>query len=95
MTGDRNVLRLPGYFVVDMGLGKTFEMPWSEKHKLQVRFEAFNITNTQRMGALVGGRTGYGIVVDPSTAQPPPNWSAFGAIQGERRVMQFGFRYEF
>lgn len=94
-TGDRNVLRLPGYFVVDMGLGKTFTMPWSERHNLQVRFEAFNVTNTQRMGALVGGRTGYGIVVDPFNSAPPPNWSAFGSIQGERRVMQFGFRYEF
>jgi hypothetical protein len=92
-TGDRNVLRLPGYFVVDMGIGKTFEI--SERHSLQVRFEAFNVTNTQRMGALVGGRTGYGIVVDPFNAAPPPNWSAFGSIQGERRVMQFGFRYEF
>ena len=94
-TGDRNVLRLPGYFVLDMGLGKSFEMPWSEGHNLQVRFEAFNVTNTQRMGSLVGGRTGYGIVVDPFNASPPPNWSAFGSIQGERRVMQFGFRYEF
>ena len=94
-TGDRNVLRLPGYFVLDMGLGKSFQMPWSEGHNLQVRFEAFNVTNTQRMGALVGGRTGYGIVVDPFNAVPPPNWSAFGSIQGERRVMQFGFRYEF
>jgi hypothetical protein len=92
-TGDRNVLRLPGYFVVDMGIGKTFAI--SERHSLQVRFEAFNVTNTQRMGALVGGRTGYGIVVDPFNAAPPPNWSAFGSIQGERRVMQFGFRYEF
>lgn len=94
-TGDRNVLRLPGYFVVDMGLGKSFDMPWSETHKLQLRFEAFNVTNTQRMGALVGGRTGYGIVVDPFNATPPPNWSAFSGIQGERRVMQFGFRYQF
>lgn len=94
-TGDRNVLRLPGYVVVDMGLGKTFDMPWSEGHKLQLRLEAFNVTNTQRMGALVGGRTGYGIVVDPFTATPPPNWSAFASTQGERRVMQFGFRYEF
>ena len=92
-TGDRNVLRLPGYFVVDMGIGKTFQI--KERHSLQVRFEAFNVTNTQRMGALVGGRTGYGIVVDPFNAAPPPNWSAFGSIQGERRVMQFGFRYEF
>jgi hypothetical protein len=47
------------------------------------------------MGALVGGRTGYGLVIDPQNNTPPPNWSNFGAIQGDRRVMQFGFRYEF
>ncbi len=94
-TGDRNVFRLPGYVTLDMGMAKHFNMPWSENHKLELRFEAFNVTNTQRMGALVGGRTGYGLVIDPQISTPPPNWSAFGAIQGDRRVMQFGFRYEF
>lgn len=94
-TGDRNVLRLPGYFVVDMGLAKSLTMPWSEGHRLQLRFEAFNVTNTQRMGALVGGRDGYGLELDPFNAEPNPNWSNFGSIQGERRVMQFGFRYSF
>lgn len=94
-TGDRNVFRTPGYVVLDMGMSKAFTMPWHEGHKLELRFEAFNVTNTQRMGALVGGRTGYGLVIDPQVATPPPNWSNFGAIQGDRRVMQFGFRYEF
>jgi len=94
-TGDRNVFRLPGYVVLDMGLGKSFTMPWSETHKLQLRFEAFNVTNTQRMGALTGGRDGYGLVLDPHNNLPPPTWSNFQAIQGDRRVMQFGFRYEF
>lgn len=94
-TGDRNVFRTPGYVVLDMGMSKSFTMPWHEGHKLDLRFEAFNVTNTQRMGALVGGRTGYGLVIDPQVATPPPNWSNFGAIQGDRRVMQFGFRYEF
>ena len=51
-TGDRNVFRLPGYVNLDMGLSKSFDLPWSENHKLQVRFEAFNVTNTQRMGAV-------------------------------------------
>ncbi len=94
-TGDRNVFRLPGYVALDMGLGKSFSMPWSENHSLQLRFEAFNVTNTQRMGVLQGGRDGYGLVVDPQNATPPPNWTNFSGIQGERRVMQFGFRYEF
>jgi hypothetical protein len=94
-TGDRNVFRLPGYFVLDMGLAKTFSMPWSEKHKLQLRFEAFNVTNTQRMGAVLGTRDGYGLVVDPQNTTAPTNFSNFTAIQGDRRTMQFGFRYAF
>lgn len=94
-TGDRNVFRLPGYVVLDMGLAKTLAMPWSENHKLQLRFEAFNVTNTQRMGALVSGRDTYGLVIDPQNSPAPTNFSNFASIQGDRRVMQFGFRYSF
>ena len=94
-TGDRNVLRLPGYVNLDLGLGKTFSMPWSENHKLQIRWETFNVTNTQRLGTIDSSRTGFGLVVDPAGATPPTNWSNFTAIQGSPRVMQFGFRYDF
>lgn len=94
-TGARNILRLPGYIDFDAGLGKTFHMPWGEKHTLQIRWDTFNVTNTQRLGAIDSSRTGFGIVLDPQTAKPPVNWSNFTAIQGSPRVMQFGFRYEF
>jgi hypothetical protein len=98
--GDRNVFRLPGYVDLDMGLSKSFTMPWNEGHKLQLRVEAFNVTNTQRMNAPdTGSRTGYGIGLDPSTFTSiediPPNWARFIAIQGAPRVMQFGIRYSF
>ena len=66
-SGERNTLRLPGYFSLDMGLAKKFKMPW-EGHTLELRLEAFNVTNTQRMGALTGGRTGYGVGLDPNGA---------------------------
>lgn len=94
-SGDRNVFRVPGYVNMDMGLGKSFRMPWSEGHKLQIRVEAFNITNTQRLGQFDTSRTGFGMVLDPEQASPPTNWSNFTAIQGSPRVFQFGFRYEF
>ncbi|MFN2512338.1 MAG: carboxypeptidase regulatory-like domain-containing protein [Pyrinomonadaceae bacterium] len=98
-TGDRNVFRLPGYVNLDMGLGKSFGLPWSENHKLQVRFEAFNVTNTQRMGAVDPSRTGFGIALDPqnvtSLSDIPPNWTNFIGIQGQPRVMQLGIRYSF
>jgi hypothetical protein len=98
-TGDRNVLRLPGYINLDLGLSKSFSMPWSEKHTLQVRFEAFNVTNTQRMGAIDTSRTGYGLQLDPQDVSGigdiPTNWSNFTGIQGQPRVMQIGLRYHF
>jgi hypothetical protein len=98
-TGDRNVIRLPGYFNLDLGLGKSFTMPWSENHQLQVRFEAFNVTNTQRMGAIDTSRSGFGLQTNSSqitdVGDIPTNWSNFTAIQGQPRVMQLGVRYRF
>jgi hypothetical protein len=94
-TGDRNVIRLPGYINLDMGLAKSFSMPWSEGHKLQIRWDTFNVTNTQRLGTIDSSRTGFGLTLDPQTGAPPTNWSNFTAIQGSPRVMQFGFRYDF
>lgn len=98
-TGDRNVIRLPGYVNLDMGLGKTFDLPWSEKQQLQIRFEAFNVTNTQRMGNIDTSRSGFGLQLDPdkieSVDQIPTNWSNFISIQGQPRVMQLGVRFVF
>ncbi len=46
--GVRNYLRGDGYFTVDVGLGKTWSMPWKESHKLKFRWEVFNLTNSAR-----------------------------------------------
>lgn len=98
-TGDRNVLRLPGYVNLDMGLSKSFDMPWSETQKLQIRFEVFNVTNTQRMGDIDTSRSGFGLQLDPdqitNVNQIPTNWSNFISIQGQPRVMQIGARFTF
>jgi Carboxypeptidase regulatory-like domain len=107
--GSRNTLRLPGYVSLDMGIAKMFKMPWSEKQTLELRIEAFNVTNTQRMGALTGGRTGYGVGLDPAgdpvgcsgaacvsaPLTPPTIWSNFSGIQGKPREMQFGAIFRF
>ena len=106
-TGDRAPFRLPGYVTLDLGLHKAFTMPWGERQKLEIRFEGFNVTNTQRMGAIDVSRTGYGITADPggspfgcsgaacvsTPATPPTNWSNFTGIQGSPRVLQVGLRY--
>jgi hypothetical protein len=93
-TGDRNVLRLPGYVALDMGLDKTFKLPW-EGHSIQFRWEVFNVTNTQRLGILPITRSSLGLDIDPQLGEPPPNWGTFTGIQGAPRVMQFGIKYQF
>ena len=98
-TGDRNVFRLAGYVNLDMGITKAFNLPWNENHRLQLRVEAFNVTNTQRMNAPnTQSRTGFGVGLDPSTFEVddiPLNWMTFVGIQGAPRVLQFGVRYSF
>lgn len=96
-TGERNVFRLPGFWTLDMGLGKAFNMPWSEGHKLQFRWEVFNVANYQAMGSIDTSRSGYGIPLDPArrAANPPSNFSQFTGIQGNPRSMQYVLRYSF
>lgn len=95
-TGDRNVLRLPGYQTMDLGLGKSFTMPWSENHKLQIRGEVFNVSNIQYFNADNSTRSTYGTGVDPYLGQPSPDFGKiFSSIQGSPRRFQFGVRYEF
>ncbi len=99
-TGERNVFRVPGYIVADMGIGKTFHLNGlsariPENHELQFRWEVFNITNTQKMGAFDPSRSGFGIPLDPNLNEPPSNFSNFTNIQGAPRVMQITARYSF
>jgi hypothetical protein len=89
--GDRNVFRYPGYVVLDAALAKSFTMPWSERHSLQIRWEVFNVTNTQRLTSVDGFVQG----LDPQNSPNPPSFGNFTAIQGTPRVMQVGFRYTF
>jgi Carboxypeptidase regulatory-like domain len=84
-AGGRNVIRGDGNFNLDMSLGKSFNMPWSENHKLQVRWEVFNVTNSVRFdpfatSADLGTLGSFGKYTDTLTLP---------------RVMQFGLRYDF
>jgi hypothetical protein len=89
-TGDRNFIRYPSYIVLDLGLSKSFRMPW-EDHRLQLRVEAFNVTNTQKFGALAD--TTFGL--DPYRSTPQASFGKFTGIQGEPRILQFAIRYDF
>lgn len=96
-TGPRNYLRYPGYMNTDLGLAKSFNMPWNERQKLQLRWDVFNVANLQRFGLIDLSRTGFGVVRDPGLrgVNPPSNWSNFTQIQGQPRVMQIAARFTF
>ncbi len=70
---------------IDMSLGKTFTMPYSEHHRMQVRWEVFNVPNTVHFdintASLDVGNTGKFGEYTNTLTQP--------------RVMQFGLRYQF
>lgn len=99
-AGDRNVFRTPSYSTIDLGLSKSFTMPWSENHKLQARWEVFNVANTQPFNAGNQTRSTFGTGTDPQDTTYRPNVpSSFGtifdSIVGAPRSMQFGVRYSF
>lgn len=96
--GDRNVLRAPGYFALDAGLHKTFNLPW-EGQAITFRWEVFNVTNTQRLT----GFSGNGLTTDPFIlgGTVPADFGKLNATQAPLnetkagRVMQFALRYTF
>ena len=83
IIGTRNGLRGPGVWNIDMGVSKAFTMPWSEKHRLVLRGDAFNVFNHPSFSA-------------PGSTLS--NLSSFGLItstQSTPRVLQVALRYEF
>ncbi|HET7112729.1 MAG TPA: hypothetical protein VFI57_03760, partial [Pyrinomonadaceae bacterium] len=98
--GDRNVLRAPGYIALDMGLYKSFAMPW-EGHSLQFRWEVFNVTNTQRFDGLTISDLSLGTDPFLGTSSPTRDFGKFTSTQAPLnetkagRVMQFSLRYTF
>jgi hypothetical protein len=90
-TGDRNVMRLDGYVALDLGIRKSFRMPY-EGHSITFMWDVFNVTNTQRLG---GNFAVYWTGPDPFLNEPEPNFYNITNIQGHPRVMQFALRYDF
>jgi Carboxypeptidase regulatory-like domain len=91
-TGTRNPVHGPSYRDLDVAVYKTFKMPWSERQKLQFRWEAFNAFNNVNF-AVPGDPTlltnSNNILLNPA---------GFGVITqttGDPRQMQFSLRYDF
>ena len=87
-AGIRNLLRGEGYFTFDLGISKQFRMPYD--HRLQFRWDVFNVTNTPRFDT--GDVTMY-----------PDSAASFGRYDGSLaacdgaagRCMQLNLRYLF
>jgi hypothetical protein len=95
-TGDRNIFRDNGFSALDLGLSKSFTMPWSENHKLQFRWEVFNVANYQYFSADNVTRATLGLDIDSQIGQAAPEFGQiFSSIKGQPRRMQFGLRYSF
>lgn len=90
-TGPRNYFRMPGFVDLDLGLGKSWKL--GEGQQLQLRWDVFNVTNTQHLTGIANN----GVGLDPGLLKltAPPDFSNFTQIQGQPRVMQVGMRYTF
>ncbi len=85
-VGTRNLIRGDGFYTLDIGLSKAWKMPYKEGHRMQFRWETFNVTNS--------------VSFDPQLLKGSnlDSRNTFGKYSGtlsSPRVMQFGLRYEF
>ena len=47
-SGQRNIVRGPGYAGLDLALSKRWQMPYKEGHSVMFRWEVFNVPNLKR-----------------------------------------------
>lgn len=100
--GSRNDVFGPAYFSTDLGLAKTFTMPWESTQKLQLRFEAFNAFNNVNFDSTAGqyGST-YAGALQPVDEFDVSQTTTFGQLlqtagpRGGAREVQVAVRYDF
>jgi len=101
-AGTRNEISGHRFFTIDLSIGKSFRMPW-EGHRLQFRWEIFNLTNTV---SFASDPTGWPWAADFGSHLNQT--ATFGQIfrttssasqtfpqVPHNRVIQIGLRYEF
>jgi hypothetical protein len=80
----RNTIEGPGIANFDAEIHKQFQMPYSERHSLQVRLEAFNVVNHPNLGMpnlnILASHQGFGVISGTSTGM---------------RQVQLGMKYTF
>jgi Carboxypeptidase regulatory-like domain len=85
-SGQRNEVRGPGSFDIDMGLAKAFKI--TESQNLRLSWEVFNVTNTPRFD--VGSMMNNNNFLDSAGS-----FGNFINTLSQQRVMQLGARYTF
>lgn len=93
-TGNRNDLRGDGNFSINLGVYKRVRIPRTERQSLQIRAEAYNLTNSVRfdvnslyLAPNHGAATGATFT--------SPNFGKYSSTLTTPRQMQFAIRYSF
>jgi hypothetical protein len=86
-SGQRNNLRGPGYFGIDSGLAKIWNV--TERQAVRFSWEVFNVTNTPRFD--VGSMQFIG----NNSVSSGGTFGEFSKTMTTARVMQFALRYSF
>ena len=87
-TAGRGLIEGAGWKNVDLLLSKNFQLPW-EGHRIQFRFEAFNLTNTPHLGPPTqrGGNVTRTLIGQGNAARI--------LAADEARTIQFALKYTF
>ncbi len=92
-SGERNLIRGAGYFGIDMGLGKVWNV--TESSALRFSWETFNISNSVRFDAaalepIAGSNASGNLSLSNSSS-----FGYYTSTLSTPRVMQFALRYSF
>jgi hypothetical protein len=85
--GDRNILRGPGPFDIDLGLSKLWQA--TERQSVKLTWEVFNVTNTPRFD--VGNMS----LAGNTSLSNSSSFGNFTSTLSNARVMEFALRYSF
>lgn len=80
-TGNRNNLRTGSFWNLDLGISKSFSLPW-EGHRLQIRADAFNALNHNVFGT-------------PNANFNSSSFGQITTSASSPREFQFAIRYDF
>ncbi len=91
--GSRNVINGPGYFNLDLGLHKTFKLPWGEGQNIQFRVTGYNVANNANFSIRPPYFRDYNLNVGAGA-----NFGALtrtAGVRGAAREFEFAMRYSF